>query len=139
MRNVARLKMGYYPLPESEGVKLRYLLSYSEPASVIDPCVGQGTALQIITKDAPARLYGVELDAERARIASSKGIEAVQGIGHRMPCRCARCDLAVALRRRKSEVWASPQQCCERLVVPLAQHLRESAGGCNRIGHQVPP
>lgn len=46
---------------------------------MIDPCVGQGTALQILTKDAPARLYGVELDAERARIASSKGIETVQG------------------------------------------------------------
>ena len=26
MRNVARLKMGYYPLPEAEGVKLRALL-----------------------------------------------------------------------------------------------------------------
>ncbi len=79
MRNVARLKMGYYPLPESEGVKLRSLLSFSQPASVIDACVGQGTALQIITKDAPARLYGIELDAERARIAASKGIETVQG------------------------------------------------------------
>ena len=30
MRNVARLKMGYYPLPESEGVKLRSLLSLSQ-------------------------------------------------------------------------------------------------------------
>jgi hypothetical protein len=46
---------------------------------VIDPCVGQGAALQIITQDAPARLNGVELDAERARIASSKGIETIQG------------------------------------------------------------
>ncbi len=79
MRNAARLKMGYYPLPESEGVKLRSLLSYDEPASVIDPCVGQGTALQLVTKDAPVRLYGVELDAERARIASSRGIETIQG------------------------------------------------------------
>ena len=79
MRNVARLKMGYYPLPESEGTKLRSLPSYSLPASVMDPCVGQGTALQIVTKDAPARLYGVELDAERARIATARGIETVQG------------------------------------------------------------
>jgi hypothetical protein len=36
MRNVARLKMGYYPLPESEGIKLRSLLSYSQTASAID-------------------------------------------------------------------------------------------------------
>ncbi len=79
MRNAARLKMGYYPLPESEGVKLRSLLSYADPASVIDPCVGQGTALHLVTSDASVRSYGIELDAERARIASSKGIETIQG------------------------------------------------------------
>ena len=79
MRSAARLKMGYYPLPESEGVKLRSLLSFDGPASVIDPCVGQGTALNLVTYDAPVRRYGIELDAERARIASSKGIETIQG------------------------------------------------------------
>ena len=79
MRNAARLKMGYYPLAESEGRKLRSLLTYTQPASVIDPCVGQGTALQLLTRDAPVRRYGVELDAERARIASSKEIETIQG------------------------------------------------------------
>jgi hypothetical protein len=79
MRNAARLKMGYYPLPESEGRKLRSILSYGEPASVVDPCVGQGTALELVTCDGPVRRYGVELDAERARIAGSKGIETIQG------------------------------------------------------------
>jgi hypothetical protein len=68
MRNVARLKMGYYPLPESEGLKLRSLLSYTKPASVIDPCAGQGAALHLVTSNAPVRRYGIELDAERARI-----------------------------------------------------------------------
>ena len=71
--------MGYYPLPESEGAKLRSLLSFSGPASVIDPCVGQGTALQLVTSEAPVRRYGVELDAERARIANENGIETIQG------------------------------------------------------------
>ena len=79
MRNVARLKMGYYPLPESEGVKLRSLLSFAGPASVIDPCVGQGTALHLVTSDAEVRRYGVELDSERARIANANGIETIQG------------------------------------------------------------
>jgi hypothetical protein len=79
MRNAARLKMGYYPLPESEGVKLRSLLTYTQPASVIDPCVGQGAALHLVSSDAPVRRYGVELDAERARLASSIGIETIQG------------------------------------------------------------
>ncbi|WP_263359516.1 class I SAM-dependent methyltransferase [Acidicapsa ligni] len=79
MRNIARLKMGYYPLPESEGTKLRALLSFSERASVIDPCVGQGTALHLVTGNADVRCYGVELDAERARLATSRGIETTQG------------------------------------------------------------
>jgi hypothetical protein len=79
MRNVARLKMGYYPLPESEGDRLRALLSFTEPASVIDPCVGQGTALHLVTSSVEVRRYGIELDAERARIASSTGIETIQG------------------------------------------------------------
>src|ERR1700734_1100222 len=79
MRNVARLKMGYYPLPESEGGRLRALLSFPQPASVIDPCVGQGTALHLVTGNAEVRRYGVKLDAERARIASSRGIETIHG------------------------------------------------------------
>jgi hypothetical protein len=79
MRSAARLKMGYYPLPESEGRKLRALLSCANQASAIDPCVGQGTALQLVTSNAPVRRYGVELDAERARIANAKGIETIQG------------------------------------------------------------
>lgn len=79
MRNVARLKMGYYPLPESEGAKLRALLSFPQPASAVDPCVGQGTALRLITSDARVRLYGVELDADRAQAANSTGIETIQG------------------------------------------------------------
>ena len=79
MRNAARLKMGYYPLSESEGVKLRSLLIYSQPASVIDPCVGLGTALHLVTSNAPVLRYGIELDAERARIAAASGIDTIQG------------------------------------------------------------
>jgi hypothetical protein len=79
MRNAARLKMGYYPLPESEGVKLRSLLTYVQTASVIDPCVGQGAALNLVSTNAPVQRYGIELDAERARMASMSGIETIQG------------------------------------------------------------
>ncbi len=79
MRNAARLKMGYYPLPPSEGLKLRSLLTYTQMASVIDPCVGKGTAFHLITSDAIVRRYGIELDAERARIARASGIETIQG------------------------------------------------------------
>ena len=78
-RNAARLKMGYYPLPESEAVRLRALLNFTGPASIVDPCVGQGKAFEIITQGADVRRYGIELDAERAAVAQSKGIEIVKG------------------------------------------------------------
>ena len=78
-RSVAKLKMGFYPLPVSEGAKLRQLLSFIGSASVVDPCVGQGVALHLITQGADVRRYGVELDAERALAASSAGIETIQG------------------------------------------------------------
>jgi hypothetical protein len=77
-RSIARLKMGYYPLPESEDAKLRELLTFTGPASVVDPCVGQGTALDLLTQGVDVRRYGVELDAERALVAGAKGIETIQ-------------------------------------------------------------
>jgi hypothetical protein len=78
-RSAARLKMGYYPLPVSAGAKLRELLTFTGPASVVDPCVGQGMALDLLTNGADVHRYGVELDAERALAASAKGIETIQG------------------------------------------------------------
>jgi hypothetical protein len=78
-RNTARLKMGFYPLPQSEGANLGQLLSFTGPASVVDPCVGQGAALNLVTHGADVRRYGVELDAERALAASASGIETIQG------------------------------------------------------------
>lgn len=79
MRNVARLKMGHYPLPENEGLKIRSLLAFSGHSSAVDPCVGKGTALHLITSNADVELHGVELDAERAREARASGIDALHG------------------------------------------------------------
>jgi len=80
MRNVARIKLGYYPLPPSEGIRLRQLLRFpTEVASVLDPCAGTGAALEQITNDAQVDRYAVELDAERARQAQTAGIKTIQG------------------------------------------------------------
>lgn len=79
MRGAARLKLGYYPLPQAEGTRLRKLLHFPKPASVLDPCVGTGTALHLVTDGVDCGRYGVELDAERASIASQRGIQTVQG------------------------------------------------------------
>jgi hypothetical protein len=72
-RSLARLKMGYSVLPEGEGVKLDGLLVFTGPASVVDPCVGKGIALDLAARAADARCYVVELDAEQALVASANG------------------------------------------------------------------
>ncbi len=79
MRNAGRLKLGYYPLPIDEARNIRSLLVSSAPYAAIDPCVGDGTALIEITKDTGACLAGIELDADRAAAAASKGISTVHG------------------------------------------------------------
>jgi hypothetical protein len=45
VRNVARIKLGYYPLPHAEGLRLRKLLVFEDGASAADPCAGTGAAL----------------------------------------------------------------------------------------------
>src|SRR5260370_20021159 len=78
MRNVARIKLGYYPLPPDEGARLRQLLNYpTDPASVLDPCAGTGAALVPLTDNSNTDHYAVELDAERARLAKAAGIETI--------------------------------------------------------------
>jgi len=78
-RNAARLKMGHFPLPEVEARRIRSLLSYSVPCSVVDPCTGKGTAFNLITTGAPTMRYGVELDTLRANEAAKSGIRMIQG------------------------------------------------------------
>jgi SAM-dependent methyltransferase len=68
--------MGFYPLPPSEGARIRACLSFPpQGCSALDPCVGTGSALTAITAGGEVRLYGVELDADRAATASEAGIK----------------------------------------------------------------
>jgi tRNA1(Val) A37 N6-methylase TrmN6 len=71
--------MGYYPLPPVEAQTIRSLLSFSGASSVIDPCSGKGTALNLITAGAPVGRYGIELDTGRAEEAAKSGIRMIQG------------------------------------------------------------
>ena len=78
-RNTARLKMGYYPLPPSDALRLRSLLEFPEQSTAIDPCAGTGAALLALTRDANVELHAVELDTGRAAAAAASGIRTVQG------------------------------------------------------------
>jgi len=80
VRNVARIKLGYYPLPREEGKRLRKLLDFStRTASVVDPCVGTGAALHQLTDGAEVEKHGLELDANRAAAAAATGIRTIHG------------------------------------------------------------
>lgn len=80
MRSVARIKLGYYPLPPAEGARLRRLLQFSpDGSSAVDPCAGTGSALLQITDGAHVERFAVELDTERARAAQDAGITTVHG------------------------------------------------------------
>src|SRR5271157_935856 len=78
-RPIARLKLGYFPLPIEEAQNIRRLLLPAPPYAAIEPCAGDGTALIEITKDTAAGLAGIELDADRAATAAQKGIATVHG------------------------------------------------------------
>lgn len=80
MRSVARIKLGYYPLPHAEGARLRKLLHFpAEGASVLDPCAGTGAALHQLTEVAQVDRFAVELDAQRALDCRAAGIHTVHG------------------------------------------------------------
>jgi hypothetical protein len=66
VRNVARIKLRYYPLPHAEGLRLRKLLVFEDAASAADPCAGTGATLHQLTEGADVDKHGVELDAGRA-------------------------------------------------------------------------
>ena len=78
-RPIARLKLGYYPLPIEEAQNIRSLLVSAGPYAAIDPCAGDGTALLEITKYTEAHLAAVELDSDRAAAAAEQGIATVHG------------------------------------------------------------
>lgn len=88
MRNAGRLKLGYYPLPLSEAQRLRaHLVFPQSPFSALDPCVGDGSAFDVLVQQSAALRYGLELDAYRTEQARTRGIAVLQGDTLEVQCR----------------------------------------------------
>ena len=85
-RPIARLRLGYFPLPIEAAQNIRTLLLTTAPYAAIDPCVGDGAALIEITKDTGGHLSGIELDADRAEAANRNGVTTVHGSGLSAGC-----------------------------------------------------
>ncbi len=80
MRNAARLKAGYYPLPQREAERMKNFLIFSEQeTAVVDPCAGTGAALRLIADGEKVIRHGIELDAYRAEESRNNLHHVVQG------------------------------------------------------------
>ena len=87
MRNAGRLKLGFYPLPQSEAQRLRaHLVFPTESFAALDPCVGDGAAFHAIMAGTSALKYGIELDAYRTEQARQLGIDVVHGNALEVHC-----------------------------------------------------
>ena len=80
MRLAGRQRLGFYPLPIAEAKRIRSFLRFADgQCSALDPCVGNGAAFADITSDQKIFRYGIELEAGRAELARSKGIDVIHG------------------------------------------------------------
>jgi len=67
MRLAAQAKMGYYPTPNTViPILTKYLKRQNNGLfRILDPCAGEGTALQLIGNHLDAETFGIEIDLER--------------------------------------------------------------------------
>jgi len=87
VRFLGKSRLGFYPLPLSEGQRIRrFLLFPDQPSSALDPCVGDGGAFEVITNGAEVSRYGIELDAYRAEQAKQRIPNIVQGNALEVQC-----------------------------------------------------
>ena len=75
MRPQGQTKLGFFPLPVPEALRLKNCLVAESEFSALDPCVGDGVAFRCLVEGMPARRYGIELDAHRVAQARNRGID----------------------------------------------------------------
>jgi len=94
LRFQGKSRLGFYPLAVSEAQRIRrFFLFPDAPSSAIDPCIGDGVALEVITDDADVSRYDIELDGYRAGQARQRIPNIVQGNMLEMQCPVKCCGL----------------------------------------------
>ena len=74
-----RARMGYFPTDLSHVKMLKDAIVFPEaPVNLIDPCCGEGLALQAFAKGVKARTYGIEIDEVRGEKAQGR----IQRVGY---------------------------------------------------------
>ncbi len=86
MRPLGQTKLGFFPLPAAEALRLKNWLAFPEQFSALDPCVGDGVAFAQLLQGVPARRYGIEIDAYRVEQARALYIETLQADAMEVRC-----------------------------------------------------
>ena len=86
MRPHGKAKLGFFPLPPVEAVRLRNCLTFSDEFSALDPCIGDGVAFTCLLRGTHSYRYGIEIDASRAEQARETGIQTLHA--NTMDVRC---------------------------------------------------
>ena len=80
MRLEGQKKMGYYPTPLSVVERIRGFIKYPEEnLAILDPCCGEGIALEKLNGHPNCRTYGIELDQTRAKTAKERLHHVISG------------------------------------------------------------
>ena len=69
MRLVGQVKMGYYPTPLTVVERVKTFIKATGKACFLDPCCGEGLALERLALSFGAKTYGIEIDKARAKKA----------------------------------------------------------------------
>jgi hypothetical protein len=119
MRFQGQAKLGFFPLPPSEGVRLSRWLSFPEQFSALDPCVGDGAAFTTLLESSNALRYGIEIDAHRSAQASALGIDVLHA--NTLDVRCGAESVSLLYVNPPYD-WEYGQGKNERLEFIFLQH-----------------
>jgi len=125
-----KLRMGYVPLPEAEARRIRRHLMYSAAGlAALDPCAGEGRALELITEGASGHRHGIELDAHRAAQARARLGGVIYGDCFDVECRAE--SLSLLTLNPPYDTAVNDEGPSERLEALFLQHTYRwlKAGG----------
>ena len=119
MRFQGQAKLGFFPLPASEALRIRQGLAFPEQFSAVDPCVGDGAAFNTLLERSNALRYGIEIDAHRSTQARAAGIDVLHA--NTLDVRCSTESVSLMYLNPPYD-WEYGQGKNERLELIFLQH-----------------